>query len=83
MKAFEGKYQLKEDPDDIILISARDLSLVIKQLWDGKETVVNPLADFFFYDSAEKYSLAFRKDLAGVITGVMILNKDLFEKVKD
>jgi len=82
MKAFEGKYRLKEDSDDVILIFARDLSLVVRQLWDGKETVVYPLADFFFYNSAQKYSMAFRKDEAGAITGVLILNKDLFEKVK-
>ena len=83
MKTFEGKYRLKEDPDDVLKISARDLSLVIKQLWDGKETVVNPLADFYFYDSAQKYSVAFRKDEAGAITGVLILNKDLFEKMNN
>jgi hypothetical protein len=83
MKTFEGKYRLKEDPDNLILITARDTNLVVRQLWDGKETVVNPLADFFFYNSAQKYSVAFRKDEAGAIIGVMILNKDLFEKVKD
>ena len=83
MKAFEGKYRVKEDPDNLIQITARDLSLVIRQLWDGKETVVNPLADFYFYNNEQKYSAAFRKDPAGAIIGVMILNKDLFEKVKD
>jgi hypothetical protein len=83
MKAFEGKYRLKEDPDNFILITARDHSLVIKQLWDGKETAVNPLADFFFYNSAEKYPLYFSKDQAGSVTGALILNKDHFEKVKD
>jgi len=83
MKTFEGKYRLKEDPDNLILITAHDLSLVIKQLWDGKETIVDPLADFFFYNSARKYSAAFREDQSGAITGVLVLNKDLFEKVKD
>jgi hypothetical protein len=56
---------------------------VVKQLWDGKETVVDPLADFYFYNKAQKYSVAFRKDEAGAITGVLVLNKDLFEKVKE
>jgi hypothetical protein len=83
MKTFEGKYRLKEDSDDVILISARDLSLVMRQLWDGKETVVDPLADFYFYNKAQKYSVAFRKDEAGAIIGVLVLNKDLFQKVKE
>ena len=83
MKAFEGKYRLKEDPDNLILISARDRNLVVKQLWDGKETIVDPLADFFFYNNVQKYPLYFSKDTTGAIIGVLILNKDHFEKLKD
>jgi hypothetical protein len=83
LKAFEGKYRLKEDPDDLIRIAARDSSLVVRQLWDGKETTVNPLTNVYFYNDARKYSLDFRRDRAGLVTAVLILNKDHFEKVKD
>jgi hypothetical protein len=83
VKGFEGKYQLKEDPDDIIQITASGLDLTIKQLWDGKEVAVKPLADMFFYNEAQGYSATFNKDDAGAINGVLILNRDFFEKVKN
>jgi len=83
LKAFEGKYRLKEDPDDLIRIAARDSSLVVRQLWDGKETTVNPLTNVYFYNEARKFSLDFRRDRTGLVTAVLVLNKDLFEKVKD
>ena len=44
---------------------------------------VNPLADFFFYNNVQKYPLYFSKDTTGAIIGVLILNKDHFEKLKD
>jgi hypothetical protein len=83
VKGFEGKYKLKEDPDDIIQITASGLNLTIKQLWDGKEVAVKPLADLFFYNEAQGYSAAFNKDDSGSINGVLILNTDFFEKVKN
>ncbi len=83
VKGFEGKYRLKEDPDDIIQINASGLNLTIKQLWDGKEVAVKPIADLFFYNEAQGYSVAFDKDDSGAINGVLILNTDFFEKVNN
>jgi len=82
LKVFEGKYQLKVDNDDIIQIIASGTNLVIKQLWDGKETVVLPMADMYFYNAAETYPLKFTKNSDGSITQVKGLNGDEFEKVK-
>jgi hypothetical protein len=84
VKGFEGKYRLKEDPDDIIQMTASGLNLTIKQLWDGKETVVSPRTDVFFYNEKLGYLVTFKKDDSGAVTGVFLLGgRDYFEKVKN
>jgi hypothetical protein len=82
MKAFEGKYRFKTDPDDIIQITASGLNLVIRQLWDGKETIVNPKTNVFFYNQERNYLLTFDKDGAGIVTGAFVLGTDYFEKIQ-
>jgi hypothetical protein len=82
LKTFEGKYRFKVDNDDIIQISAKGENLVIKQLWDGKETVVTPLAENYFYNTAETYPLKFAKNTDGTIALATALNGDVFEKIK-
>jgi hypothetical protein len=81
--AFEGKYQLKDDKDDIIQIRASGKNLVIKQLWDGKETVLVPQADLYFYCASESYPAKFTKDASGNIVGATMLSGDEFEKIKN
>jgi hypothetical protein len=83
MKAFEGKYRFKTDPDDIIQITASGLNLVIRQLWDGKETIVSPKTNVFFYNQEKGYLLTFDEDGAGVVTGAFVLGNDYFEKIKN
>jgi hypothetical protein len=82
LKQFEGKYQLKDDRDDLIQIIARDGRLVIKQVWDGKETVVEHVAENFFV-AGGSYTVNFDKDKDGNIGQVVILGTDVFEKVKE
>jgi hypothetical protein len=83
LSLFEGKYRLKDDPDDIIQFKASGSNLVAKQLWDGKETILSPLADRYFYNTAETYPVKFLKDDSGAITMALVLSGDLFEKVKE
>jgi hypothetical protein len=83
MKAFEGKYRFKTDPDDIIQITASGLNLVIRQLWDGKETTVSPKTNVFFYNQEQRYLLTFDKDDAGIVTGAFVWGNDYFEKIKN
>ncbi len=83
MKAFEGRYRFKTDPDDIIQITASGLNLVIRQLWDAKETIVGPKTNVFFYNQEQKYLLTFDKDGAGVVTGAFVFGNDYFEKIKN
>jgi hypothetical protein len=83
LRSFEGKYQMKDDKDNLIRITARDGKLVIQQLWDGKEIVVAPVGPLFFYGDAQSYSASFNKDKDGAIAQVTLLDTDLFEKVKE
>jgi hypothetical protein len=80
---FEGKYRLKDDPDDILQMTASGMNLVVRQMWDGKETVVSPRTDFFFYNQEKAYSVIFIKDDSGAVTGALILGDDYFEKIKN
>ena len=50
LQSYEGRYRAKNDSDNIIQLIARGSQLVVKQLWDGKETLVTPLADLYFYN---------------------------------
>ena len=83
VRLFEGKYQLKEDPDNIIQMTASGMNLVVRQMWDGKETVVSPVTNMLFYNKDKAYPVTFRKDDSGAVTGVVILGNDYFEKMKN
>jgi hypothetical protein len=84
VKSFEGKYRLSEDPDDVVQMTASGLDLVIKQLWDGKETVVSPKTNVFFYNQQVGYMVTFDKDNGGVVMGAFLLGgRDYFEKIRN
>jgi hypothetical protein len=81
LKAIEGKYQFKDDPDNYIQITAIDNHLVVKQLWDSKEMIVEPQTETYFYNNTQSYPLQVIKGNDGVVTQVLILGMDLFNKV--
>jgi hypothetical protein len=83
VKVYEGKYRLKEDPDDIIRITASGLNLTIRQLWDGKETVVSPKTNQFFFNQELGCLLTFDLDDSGGVIGAFVLGNDYFEKIKE
>jgi hypothetical protein len=83
VKLFEGKYRLKDDPDNILQMTASGMNLVVRQMWDGKETVVSPRTNIFFYNTEKAYPVTFRKDDSGTVTGALILGNDYFEKMKN
>jgi hypothetical protein len=80
---YEGKYQSKDDPDNEIRITARDGNLVIKQLWDGKETVVTPLGDTYFNNAALNFPLLIVKGPDGKVSQVVLMELSEFRKVAD
>jgi hypothetical protein len=83
IRLFEGKYRFKDDPDDILQMTASGMNLVVRQMWDGKETIVSPRTDIFFYNEKQAYLVTFKKDDSGAVTGALILGNDYFEKMKN
>jgi hypothetical protein len=83
LKIYEGKYQFKDDPDNYIRVLAKDNRLTIKQLWDSKEIIVEPLAENYFYNSEQSYPFQVIRDKDGTVKQVLVLGLDLFNKVKD
>lgn len=83
IRLFEGKYRFKDDPDDILQMTASGMNLVVRQMWDGKETIISPRTNIFFYNTEKAYSVTFRKDDSGAVTGALILGNDYFEKMKN
>jgi len=82
MKAYEGKYQFIDDPDNFIQIIAKDGHLIMKQLWDGKEIIFEPKTQTFFYNKEQSLPLLILKDDSGAVVQVKLLGNDLFNKVK-
>jgi len=56
-KAFEGTFRSKDDPDNLIRVSAKGSSLLVKQLWNGLETKAKPLSDLFFCNSDQSFTI--------------------------
>jgi hypothetical protein len=82
LKAYEGKYQLIDDPDNYIQIMSKDDHLIVKQLWDGKEIIFEPKTETFFYNKEQSFPLLIIKDDGGAVIQVKLLGNDLFNKVK-
>jgi hypothetical protein len=57
LKVLAGIYQSLDDTDNRVKIMAGDTSLVVKQAWDGREAVVVPLSETFFYAPDQFYTL--------------------------
>jgi hypothetical protein len=81
LNGYEGRYRLKEDPDDVIQVTATDSALVVKELWDGRQLVFKPLAEFFFYSKEQSSTLHFKKKKDGTL--VLNLNTEELEKIKE
>lgn len=57
LKALTGIYQSKEEPHKELTVVAGDSSLMVKQTWDGRQTVVVPLSETFFYTPDQFYTV--------------------------
>jgi hypothetical protein len=83
LATYQGKYQSENDPDNQIRIIARDSNLVIKQLWDGKETVVMPLGDTYFNNAALNLPLLIVRGPDGKPSQVILMESNVFNKLPD
>jgi len=81
LKKYEGKYRSKDDPDNQVEIRAGNNSIIVKQLWDGKEIVVVPWSETYFYNEGQSYSLQIVKDKDGNLQGVQVLDTNFFERM--
>jgi len=82
IKAIEGKYQFKDDPDSYIQVTGKKDGLVIKQLWDKKEITLESESPVYFYNNEQSYPLQVIKNSNGEVTQLVILGIDVFNKVK-
>jgi hypothetical protein len=80
LQSYEGKYRSKSDPDNIIQLIIKGKQLIVKQLWNGQEIVVTPLADLYFYNTTESYSLQFVRDSDGAVRQAWLFNTTEFDK---
>jgi len=81
LRKYEGKYRSKDDPDNQVEIRAGENSMIVKQLWDGKEIVVAPWTEDYFYNAAQSYGLEIVSDQNGNLQGVRVLDTNFFERV--
>jgi hypothetical protein len=83
LKAYEGKYQSKDDADNLIQLIVKDTGLVVKQLWDGKEIRLEPRTNTYFYNEAQSYPLQIDLDPDGKVRQVIVLTTNVFRKVTE
>jgi hypothetical protein len=81
LRSYEGKYRFKDDPDNMVQLVARGNDLVVRQLWDGKETVVQPQTETYFYNDQRSYPLLIVLDKDGKVIRLTILGMDEFSPV--
>lgn len=82
LKSNEGKYRSKDDPDNEIRIIATDSTLLVRQLWDKKDNVLQPLTATYFNNQALSLPLVIVKDQGGKVSQVVLLG-NIFIRVPE
>jgi hypothetical protein len=80
IKALDGVYVSKDDPDNTIRLTGKGNQLTLTQLWDKKEIVLEALADTYFCNAKDSYPLVVLKDDKGKITSIVVLTTNTFIK---
>jgi len=83
LKTYEGKYRSEDDPDNEISITATDSNLVVRQLWDKKDRVLQPLTEIYFNNQDRSFPLVIVKDQQGKVSQVVLLTGNVFMKVSE
>lgn len=83
MRAYEGKYRSKDDPDNVLQLTVRDGDIVVRQAWDGKEIVLTPMADTYFYNEAQSYPLQMLHAADGKVSSILVLSSQQFDKIPE
>jgi hypothetical protein len=83
LRAYEGTYRSKNDPDNRLRLIVRAGSLVVKQVWDGKEIVLTAISDTYFYNEAQSYPLQILSGTDGKVKSIRVLSSQEFDKVPE
>jgi len=83
LKKFEGYYQFTNDTTTYLQITAKGNSLILHQLWDGKEIGFERKSELEFLNEEHSFPLKFSSDQNGIITQVTAFDRDLWNKVKN
>jgi adenylate kinase family enzyme len=82
LKSYEGKYRSQDDPDNEIRIIATDSNLIVRQLWDKKDRVVQPLTNIYFNNQDRSFPLVLVMD-EGKVVQVVLLTGNVFNRVPE
>lgn len=83
LHAYEGKYRSKDDPDNLLQLIARNGGLIVKQAWDGKEIVLTPMTDTYFYCESQSYPLQVIRGADGKVSSILVLSSQEFDKIPE
>ncbi len=87
LKACAGKYKFRfnnDGKDSYIQIRVVENNLVLKQMWDEKELIFVPQSPLEFSGKDNPgFTLKFIKDDTGIVTQVLALDRDLWNRVKE
>ncbi|MES2731009.1 MAG: serine hydrolase [Bacteroidota bacterium] len=84
-KAYEGYYTFQFEPgkDEYIKIMTKNNHLVLLEVWNEAEITFEQQSELEFFNESKNYPLKFTKTKEGVITQVLLFNKDLWMKAND
>lgn len=80
--AFEGKYSFQRDKNLHLQIIAKENSLILKQLWDGKEIVLMAKGELSFFGREQHFPAEFSKNSDGKVVQLTCFEKDIWDKVE-
>jgi hypothetical protein len=83
LKTYEGKYRSQDDPDNEIRITATDSNIVVRQLWDKKDRILDPLTTIYFNNQDRSFPLVIVKDEQGKVTQVVLMTGNIFKKLPE
>jgi CubicO group peptidase (beta-lactamase class C family) len=83
LKAFEGKYQVRNDKNLFAQVTAKEKHLLIKTLWDGKEMMFVPETEVDFFVKDNQYStIKFVKSGKGEVKEIIAFGTEVLDKVE-
>jgi hypothetical protein len=83
LKVLEGKYQLQQNKELYVVITAQDDHLLVKQLWNGEEMTFVAESELEFFQKDNQYfPIRFIRNQDGAINQMIALNRDMLDKVE-